>query len=148
MKTTDLSRVTKKYEHIWPDGSTEKYYGSLEFVSDEGITVVVAFTSRYVFNRDRRRVVIFFDEYPTVEFNATDDYATTGELLSLIRRRGDRDYYSSDEPTPPEYLGFNTTVYSERIRQSGAYRCIAVVVNIADISSMLQHALIQRGWRS
>ncbi len=148
MKAIDLSRVTKKYEHVWPDGSTETYYGALEFPSDEGITVVAAFTSRYVFNRDRRRVVIFFDDYPAVEFNATDDYATTGELLSLIRRRSGRDYYSSDEPTPPEYMGFNTIVYSERIQQPGAYHCIAVVVNIVDIRSMLQHALIQWGWRS
>lgn len=110
--------------------------------------MVVAFTSRPVFNRDRRRVIIFFDDYPAVEFNATDDYATTDELLSLIRRRDGRDYYSSDEPTPSEYMGFNTTVYSKRIRQPGAYHCIAIVVNIADTRSMLQHALIQWGWRS
>ena len=147
MKIIEFDTINKKYEHVWPDGDKETYQ-ALELVSDEDIRVTIAFTFRHIFSRDRRKVVIFFDDWPAVEFTATDDYATTGELLSLIRRRGGRDYYSSDEATPPEYMGFNTTVYSQLIRQPGAYNSIAVVVNVADIRSMLQHALIQWEWRS
>ena len=147
MKIIDLSSVKKKYEHTWPDASTETYE-ALEFMSDEDTKVTVAFTFRPVFNRNRRKVVIFFDDWPAVEFTATDDYATTGELLSLIRRRGGRDYYASHEPAPPEYMGFNTTEYSQRIQEPGAFHNIAILLNIVDIRSMLQHALIQWGWRS
>ena len=147
MKITDFSSVQRKYEHVWPDGSKETYE-ALEFMSDEGTKVTVAFTFRPVFNENRRKVVIFLDDWPAVEFTATDDYATSGELVSLIRRRGGRDYYSSDEPAPPEYMGFDTTVYSERIQQPGAFHSIAAVGNIADVRSMLQHALIQWDWRS
>ena len=147
MKITDFSSVKKKYEHVWPDGSKETY-AALELISDEDTRVITAFTFRPVFNRNRRKVVIFFNDWPAVEFTATDDYGTTGELVSLIRRRGGRDYYSWDESAPPEYMGFNTIKYSERIQEPGAFHSIAIVVNIVDIRSMLQHALIQWEWRS
>ena len=147
MTITEFSGTKKRYEHIWPDGNKETYQ-AIEFISDEDIKVTIAFTFRDIFSMKRRKVVIFLDDWPIVEFTATDEYATTGELISLIRRRGGRDFYSSDESTPPEYMGFNTILYSKLIRQPGAFNSIAAVVNIADIRSMLQHALIQWEWRA
>jgi len=123
-------------------------YQAIELISDENVRVTIAFTIRPVFNKNRRKVVVFFDDWPAVEFTAADDFGTTGECLSLIRRRGGRDYYSWNESAPPEYMGFNTVKYSERIQAHGAYNSIAVVVNIIDIRTMLQHALIQWDWRS
>ena len=86
--TIKLVEVDGKYQYTWPDGNKETYNAIIyraKFGDREG-KVVIGFTERVAYKKLRKRVVVFVDGYPEVEFAGTDDYDTTGNLVALIKK--------------------------------------------------------------
>lgn len=145
-----VTSVRSEYEYRWPDGTVENYdtisYDAV--FGDQRHEVMIGFAERRAFGRDRKRVVIFVDGWPEVEFAGADDYDRTGRLVAMIRRPDGKfmdinDVYS-------EYVGLSVVEHSRCIDRSlgGRDGTAALVVTSDDHKAMIRHAFIQSKWRS
>ena len=140
---------TRKHDHKWPEGDIENF-DVIEFSvrTDKGdVTVLVGYTIREAFGENRKRIVLFINGHPEVEFNGTDDYETTGQLVGLIKKPNSQQHYRHGVEIPPvEYTPFNIVRYKDYIKASGSYNSSAILVNVGNISEMIYHGLIQSKW--
>jgi hypothetical protein len=99
--------------------------------------------------RNRKYVVAFLSSgsplKPLVEFLAADDYATTRELVAVIRGSdGGRRMYGPGDALPAIYQErFRTQMYGERVDYPGVWNKVVAVTRENDHATMLNHALIQ-----
>lgn len=106
---------------------------------------------RLAWDAERMHVVVFLTsgspQVPVVEFQGTDDFEDTRELVSVIRGLGgakSKKMFGPGDPLPPVYAErFRTTLYSERIRVRGAWGKVAVIAREDEPDAILNHALIQ-----
>jgi len=148
MLIANLEKVEKEYKHIWPEG--HEIFDAIFFTLNDGkktIPVIIGFTMRRVFGKNRRRIVVFVKRYPQVEFIGTDEFDRTGELVGVIKRPKSGKHYLYEEDLPIEYFGFNLVRYKDYINKRGAYNSVAIIVNVSDLSTMLRHAFIQAKWQ-
>lgn len=135
------------YSYKWPGGSTETYdaiFYEIRF-NNSVCEIVVGFTDRVAFGKQRKRVVVFINEYPMVEFAGTDDYDKTGNLVAQIKDANGK--YVGLNNVPPEYSDFVIVEHSSQIK--GGYRGrAAILVSNHDIKRIIEHALIQQKLRS
>jgi hypothetical protein len=138
----------KRFDHNWPE--MIESFDAMEFsvVTDKGdASVLIGYTSREAFGKKRKRVVVFIDGHPEVEFNGTDDYGTTGQLVGLIKKPNSQQHYRHGVDIPPvEYTPFNIIRYKDYVKASGSYDSSAILVNVGEISEMIYHGLIQAKW--
>jgi hypothetical protein len=144
-----FDHVETKYQYRWPDGSVENYEAVFYDVSfgDRRHRVIIGFTNREAFGRERRRVVIFVDGWPEVEFAGADDYDLTGRLVAMIRRPDGAFMHISSVSS--EYAALPVVEHSSCIDRSygGRDGTAALVVTSDDHKTMIKHALIQSKWR-
>lgn len=147
-----LVDVKDDYEHRWPDGDVERFKAVFYDVVFEGQRrkVVIGFTERKAFGRRRRRVIVFIDEHPTVEFAGADDYDQLGHLVALIKRPDGKFMKIDEVNLYIEYAGMTVSEHSRFIDKSlgGREGAAALVVTEDDHKAMIKHALIQLKWRS
>jgi len=102
--------------------------------------------------RDRVYLITFLitkgGKRPLCEFLATDDYATTGETVAIIRGLGrGRSMYGPSNVLPSPYRHLRIENYRDRIDFSGSWNKQAVVAHEDDAATMLNHSLIQADLR-
>jgi hypothetical protein len=99
--------------------------------------------------RDRRYFTTFYitpraSKKPISEFLETDDHATTGQLVAIIKGRdGGAKMYDPGDQLPADYRAFRVETYRDRVNFPGAYRKLGVVAHEFDVATMLGHTLIQ-----
>jgi hypothetical protein len=112
--------------------------------------VTIGNTYRKTYGKNRRRVVVWIDNYPWTEFVAADDFNVTGEVLSEIRfwgkevgdnRRMCR--YASDA-IPQRYSMFRVESLKRRISGKRVHDAWAVVANISDHVAMAALAAMRK----
>jgi hypothetical protein len=106
---------------------------------------------RPAWDSDRVHVVAFLTrgspQIPLAEFQGTDDFDQTRELIAIIRGQGglkSKKMFGPADPLPNVYTErFRTALYSDRIQVRGAWAKFGVVAREDEPQAMLDHALIQ-----
>ena len=132
-----------KYQHRWPDEYIEKY-DALFFkiwLDRQDVSVIVGFTKRKAFRKNRNRVVIFVKGIPEVEFCGVDDYKNRGQLIAVLKKPKTEKMYSTTEFPTSEYSEFQIVRHKDFIK--AGYNRLAILVRTDDIHSMIKHALIR-----
>ena len=136
--------VRNNYNYAWPDGNEENFdlavtYKAFSEAGNHNITI--GYSYRNTYGRDRRRVVVWIDDYPHAEFLAADDFDKTGEVLSEIRfcEREDESMRMcryGDDAIPQRYSMFRTDSLKRRVSGDGVHDAWAIVSNISDHTTM------------
>jgi hypothetical protein len=140
----DILNVGSNYNFKWPGGDIEKFdftiiYKALSDAGNHKITIGYGYRNTY--GKDRRRVVVWIDDYPRAEFLAADDFDITGEILSEIRFYDDEGEskrmcrYASDA-IPQRYSMFRVDSLKRRVSGDGVHDAWAIVANISDHITM------------
>lgn len=148
-------RKLKAQSYMWPVGR-EHYRDYTVFVGEtdrEGaVHVALGVAPGYQsWGRARIHVVAFLTggspQIPLAEFIGTDDYAETGDLVAVIRGRGEpksKKMFGPGDPLPRTYAErFRTALYNDHIRAPGAWSKVALLVHQDQHEAMLNHALLQ-----
>lgn len=141
----------------WPNVPLEHYdpFTVFEGTTSRGsIRLAIGRCQRArVFGRDRLYLITFHitagGKRPLCEFVEADDYDSTREFVAIIRGNGTgkRSMYPPASNLPGAYRRLRIETYSDRIEWRGSYRQLAVVAHEDDAEAMLNHTLIQAGFR-
>lgn len=152
MKIKDIVGVATQYSFTWPGGDIEDYDHVVVYdaISNSGShKVSVGYTYRNTYGRDRRRIVVWIDNYPFAEFLGADDFDVSGEVLSEIRfYDAEKDSkrmcrYASDV-IPERYSMFRIDSLKRRVIEKGVNDAWVVVANISDHSTMTSLAAMRK----
>ena len=146
--TTALKKVGA-FSYKWPDGTTEEYHEAYEgMVETDGaqIQAKVGIGERAATGKMRKRVVVFLDGRPTVEFAGADDFAKSGLVASVITLRN-RKRLKPGQRIPDEYSPFQLVRYNTVITGRRAMSVMGVLAKINDFDTMVSHALIRAKFR-
>jgi hypothetical protein len=102
---------------------------------------------RPTYGRDRRRIVVWIDNHPHVEFLGADDFGQTGEVLAEIKipgDKGERMCRYPDEAVPERYAGLSVVGLPTRVSGPGVHQAWAVITNIANHSALVALAALRR----
>jgi hypothetical protein len=151
------SEVEDRYDETWGwprqgGGTNIEVYAPFKVYegrSEEGrVRLGLGWCERTaVWGRDRRYIIAFHvrngSKQPLVEFLETDDAATSGEFIAIIRGKGAtrKEMYAPGDSLPRGYEHLRLEDYRSRVE--GGWRRLGVVAHEDDTSSMLDHALIQ-----
>jgi len=94
----------------------------------------------------RRRVIVWMDERPLVEFAGGNDYESNGLLASVIKSPNNKQL-TPYQHLPKEYKDFEVARYDSIIRGHFASKNMAVIVHKGDLRKMLKHAVIRATWK-
>jgi len=145
MQVLDILRVTDNYNFKWPGGDIEKFDSAITYkaFSNAGNhEMTIGYSCRNTYGNNRRRVVVWIDNYPYAEFLAADDFNITGEVLSEIRFSDDKGEskrmcrYASDA-IPQRYSMFRVDSLKRRVTGERVHEAWVIVVNISDHITML-----------
>jgi hypothetical protein len=86
---------------------------------------------------------------PIVVFNEADDYDESGDLVAIIKGKGDggRSMFSPGDDLPAGYERLEIDVFRDRITGPQAYNRLAVIARGGDRQAMCTHAALQLGLR-
>lgn len=99
--------------------------------------------------RKRKYLVAFLTsgspQVPLVEFLEVDDYASTRELLAIIRGSdGGKKMYGPGDTLPDVYQqNFQIELYRDRVDYPRSWNKLAVIAQENDVATILNHALLQ-----
>lgn len=139
----------------WPGPLIERYVRYRIYAADTELEGVVHVAMGEVvrgeaWGRDRTYRVLFASAAgpakPIVEFLAVDDYEQTRQLIAVIRGSdGGKKMYGPGDSLPPAYgpLSEHVAIYRDRIDFRGSWTKLAIVAHEDDITTMLNHALLQ-----
>ena len=149
MSIVGIKKTGKNFIYQWPEGA-ETYDHFVEYKTiykDGEHNVRISFTKRYVYGKDRIRVVIWIDDHPHAEFLGADDFEKSGDLLSEIKVPGDqgeRICRYPDEAIPERYAMFNVEGLPVRVQGPGVHGAWAIVANIAEHKTLITLAALRR----
>ncbi len=127
-------------EHFQFGYETEKILGGRSYLFRIG------FTDREAAGQLRRRIVVWKDNWPLVEFAAGNNFGLDGLLASVIKL-GNGKQLRSSEKIPAEYGNFRTARYDSVVQGPYASHNMAIIVHKDDMESMLSHAIIRGKWK-
>lgn len=133
-----------QFDFHWP-GSEEHFengYETSRTINGRTYVFKIGFTDREAAGQIRRRVVVWLDKWPLVEFAGSNDYESDGLLASVIKVKSGKQLRPS-EKIPDEYRNFQIDRYDSIIQGPYASRNLAVIVSKDDLESMLRHAIIR-----
>ena len=86
---------------------------------------------------------------PIVVFTEADDYEASGDLVAIIKGKGDggRSMFAPGDDLPLGYQNLDIDVFRNRINGPQAFNRLAVVAHGGDQQAMCTHALLQLGLR-
>ncbi len=137
------------FQHKWPGGEIENYPDAFEgFVKNTqgNFEIKIGIGERYAAGQVRKRVVIFVNGRPTVEFVGTDGFVQSRLTVSLITLPN-RKRLTNRQPVPSEYKNFTIAKYNSLVTGPHSMSTMAVVARIDDFDAMVTHALIRAGYR-
>lgn len=141
---------SEPFSFRWPDGTIEEYREAFEgMVEAAGVQVKakIGIGERYAAGRLRKRVVVFIDDRPTVEFVGVDDFDKSKLVVSVITLRN-RKRLKPGQRIPDEYRFFRLVRYNSVITGYHAMSVMGVLAKISDLDTMISHALIRAKFRS
>lgn len=159
LSTEQLRSLTPQYEitgfteigpfdYQWP--TTEEHYESgYETTRDiNGRTHIlkIGFTNRESSGLNRRKIVVWINNWPVVEFTASNNYESDGLLAGIIKIKGGKQLRPSGK-IPEEYKDFHVARYDSIVQGPYASRNMAVIVSKDDLESMIRHAIIRATWK-
>jgi len=137
------------FSYKWPDGTIEEYHEAYEGTvktDTAQIQVKVGIGERFAAGKRRKRVVVFLDNRPTVEFAGVDDFDKSGLVASVITLRN-RKRLKPGQRIPDEYRSFQLVRYNTVITGPRAMSAMGVLAKINDFATMILHALIRAKFR-
>ncbi len=146
-QTTSFTEI-EPFDYQWPKNKEhfESGYETTRELNNRTHTFKIGFTNREAAGRMRRRVVIWIDNWPLVEFAGGNDYDSDGVLAGIIKIQGGKQLRPSGR-IPEEYRNFNVARYDSVVRGPYASRNMAVIVSKDDLESMIRHAIIRAIWK-
>jgi hypothetical protein len=144
--------------YSWPpDAGGNEEYDPFVLYRTNGMTLALAHNVEPVIVKElpRKQIWVFQmgegggSKRPITPFVAADDYATTNELVAIIRGNGEtgRQMFGPTEQLPAPYDELRVEILGDRIH--GHYNKWSVVAREDDPESMLRHGAAQirmRGW--
>lgn len=137
------------FHFTWPNGFTEEYPEAYEgSVSDRDIIfeVKVGICNRNSAGQDRKRVTIFLNGRPTVEFIGTNDFSETGHVVSVVTLPNKK-RLKPNQNVPVEYRSMNLVRFNSVVIGPRAATTMAVLAKIDDLDTMIAHAIIRADYR-
>ena len=132
------------FDYQWPLTSEhfENGYETTSKINGRIYTFKIGFTNRQAAGKMRRRVVVWMDNWPLVEFAGSNNYESDGLLASVIKVEGGKQLRPSGK-IPDEYKDFRIARYDSIVQGPYASRNLAIIVSKDDFESMLRHAIIR-----
>lgn len=150
MLLLDVQEAGIEYAYIWPDGNQEDYGQWIEYRALGPIAehmVRIGFGIRPAYGSPRKRVVVWIDGHPHVEFVGADDFDRSGDVLAEIKvpgERGLRVCRYPDEPVPANHAPLPVVGLPTRITGPYVHRAWAIVANIGDHRTLCAAAGLRR----
>ena len=142
-ETTDFAEISP-FDYQWPKGKEhfDSGYETTREINGRTHTFKIGFTVRRAVGQIRRRVVVWIDNWPLVEFAAGNNYESDGLLASIIKTQSGKQLRPSGK-MPEEYKDFHTARYDSIVQGPYASRNMAIIVSKDDLESMIRHAIIR-----
>lgn len=140
---TDFAAVGP-FDYQWPKAK-EHFEGGFETtrkVNSRTHNFKVGFTDRAAAGQLRRRVVVWLDNWPLVEFAGSNKYQSDGLLASIIKVEGGKQLRPTAR-VPDQYSDFTVGRYDSIVQGPYSSRNMAIIVNKDDQESMVRHAMIR-----
>jgi hypothetical protein len=146
-RITDFTEIGP-FEYQWPAAKEqfESGYETTRNINGRVHTFRLGFTNRQAAGRMRRRIVVWINNWPVVEFAGGNNYESDGLLAGVIKTR-DRKQLRPSAKIPEEYKGFHVARYDSIVQGAYASRNMAVIVQKDDLESMIRHAVIRGTWK-
>ncbi len=146
-EATDFSE-TGPFSYQWPKDKEhfENGYETMRTINGRTHTFKIGFTIRQATGQMRRRVVVWIDNWPLVEFAGGNNYESDGLLAGIIKIKGGKQLRPSGK-IPEEYRDFHVARYDSVVQGPYASRNMAIVVSKDDLESMIRHAVIRATWK-
>jgi len=131
------------FQYTWPNGYTEDYPVAYEGTIDKDamhFEVKIGIGDREAAGKERKRVTVFLNGRPTVEFAGANDFDQSKLIASVItlpNKKRLRPY----QPVPKEYQSFDIRRYDSVIKGPRAATTMAVVSKIDDLETIVAHAV-------
>jgi len=142
-ETTDFAEIGP-FDYKWPVGEEhfESGYETARTINGREHTFKIGFTDRFAAGRIRRRIIVWINNWPLVEFAGGNGYETDGLLASVIKTQGGKQLRPSGKISE-EYKNFRIARYDSIVQGPYASRNMAVIVQKDDLESMIRHAIIR-----
>lgn len=133
-----------EFDYQWPLASEhfENGYETTRKINGRTYTFKIGFTDRQAAGQMRRRVVVWMDNWPLVEFAGSNNYESDGLLASVIKVESGKQLRPSGK-MPDGYKDFHIARYDSIVQGPYASRNLAIIVSKDDLESMLRHAIIR-----
>jgi len=133
-----------EFDYQWPLASEhfENGYETTSKINGRTYTFKIGFTDRQAAGQMRRRVVVWMDNWPLVEFAGSNNYESDGLLASVIKVESGKQLRPSGK-MPDEYKNFHIARYDSIVQGPYASRNMAIIVSKDDLELMLHHAIIR-----
>lgn len=131
------------FSHKWPNGTIEQYHEAYQGIvkaGDAQIQAKIGIGERPAAGRMRKRVAVFLDSRPAVEFCGVDDFDKSGLVASVITLRK-RKRLKPGQRIPDEYRHFQLARYDTVITGPHVMSAMCVLAKINDFNTMVSHAL-------
>jgi excisionase family DNA binding protein len=140
---------TAPFHFTWPNGETEEYPEAYEGTVNDGnmqFEVKIGVCERHAAGMNRKRITVFLNGRPTVEFVGADDFEENKNVASLITLPNKK-RLRPNQTVPNEYRSFNLVRYNSVIKGPRAATTMAVLTQVDDIKAMIAHAIIRANYR-
>jgi len=141
---------TLPFQFTWPNGWTEEYATAYEGTLDKEamhFEVKVGVGEREAAGKNRKRVTVFLNGRPTVEFAGADDFEQSGLVASFITLPNKK-RLKPNQSVPKEYQAFDIRRYDSVVKGLRVATSMAVVSKIDDLETMVSHAVIRAIYRN
>lgn len=144
---TDFTQIGP-FDYRWPKSEDhfEEGYETMRAINGREHTFRIGCTSREAAGRVRRKIVVWVNNWPVVEFTGGNEYESDGLLAGIIKTPKGKQLHPSDK-VPEEYRSFRVDRYDSIVQGRYASRNMAVIVDKDDLESMIRHAIIRATWK-
>lgn len=138
----------ESFDYDWPKLKEHFEYGyeTTRDINGRTHTFRIGFANRQAAGQMRRRVVVWINNWPVVEFAGGNKYESDGLLASVIKVEGGKQLRPSGK-IPNDYKAFHVARYDSIVQGPYASRNMAVIVQKDDLESMIRHAIIRATWK-
>jgi len=147
IKETDFIEIGP-FDYHWPLGKEDFEFGyeTTRNIGSRSHILKIGYTNRQAAGQMRRRIIVWIDNWPVVEFAGGNDFESDGLLASIIKTQGGKQLRPSGK-IPEEYKDFRVTRYDSVVQGQYASKNMAVIVHKDDLESMVRHAIIRATWK-
>jgi hypothetical protein len=140
----------------WPNEPLEHYAKFPVFQTADArgtVRIGIGYADRAAIGRSSRKrpYLVTFEVVgqkavrPLVVFTATDDHATTGGFVGVIKGKGQsgKEMFAPGDVLPAAYADLDVVVFRDMVSGPYSYNKLAVLAHGGDTDAILDHALLQ-----